>query len=317
MRCQRKPPTDFTSRQYFQAANQVQLTNQLETSFETKNHKNTDFVFGILTGYPCRTANMHQSWPKFVQNLFYGSDDGGVAAIQYAPSTVKLKVADSVDVTIKETTGFPFRETVNFELQLSSPATFPFHFRIPAWTDNPKITINGEKVSITPEKGVAIVRREWKDGDRIELTLPMTVKATQWHAGATAIDRGPLVYAFGIAGDYRKKNRNDGYGEFTEIYPKEAWNYGLLASEIDDLSSSVEVIKKDWNGSYPWNLENAPIHLKIKGVQIPDWKLVKSAPVFPDSEKLNLSADAIAKELTLVPYGCTTLRITEFPKVSQ
>lgn len=80
---------DFTSRQYFQAANQVELTDQLETSFETQNHGGTDFVFGTLTGYPCCTSNMHQSWPKYVQNLWYATHDGGVAALLYAPSEVK------------------------------------------------------------------------------------------------------------------------------------------------------------------------------------------------------------------------------------
>ncbi|MCK5443552.1 MAG: glycoside hydrolase family 127 protein, partial [Maribacter sp.] len=106
---------DYTNRQYFQAANQVELTDKLETSFQTGGHAGTDFVFGILSGYPCCTTNMHQSWPKFLQNLFYATPDNGVAAFQYAPSTVTMKVAGGKDLTIVETTGFPFKETVNFE----------------------------------------------------------------------------------------------------------------------------------------------------------------------------------------------------------
>jgi len=74
---------DFTSRQYFQAANQVELTDKLQTSYETLVHGRTDFVFGTLTGYPCCTSNMHQGWPKYVQNLWYATADGGVAALLY------------------------------------------------------------------------------------------------------------------------------------------------------------------------------------------------------------------------------------------
>ncbi|CAN0602421.1 unnamed protein product, partial [Ectocarpus sp. 12 AP-2014] len=110
---------DFTSRQYFQAANQVELTDQLHESYETENHKGTDFVFGILTGYPCCTTNMHQSWPKFVQNLFYATPDGGVATLLYGPGQAQMKVANGVDLQLTESTVFPFREEVQFKLELS------------------------------------------------------------------------------------------------------------------------------------------------------------------------------------------------------
>lgn len=134
---------DYLSRQYFQAANQVELTTQLESSYQTVDHHGTNFVFGQFTGYVCCTANMHQSWPKYVQNLWYATADGGVAALQYAPSEVQLKVGQGVDVKIKEETGFPFREEVRFSLSLSQGATFPFHLRIPAWTNNGFVYTNG------------------------------------------------------------------------------------------------------------------------------------------------------------------------------
>jgi hypothetical protein len=307
----------FTSRQYFQAANQVELTDRLETSYEAENHKNTDFVFGTLTGYPCCTTNMHQSWPKFVQNLFYATEDKGVAALQYAPSSVRMRVADNVELRIQETTGYPFRETIHFKMELPNPTSFPFHLRIPTWTTNPRIKVNGKPVPVTSKNGIAILNREWKDGDQIELTLPMALKATQWYAKSSAIERGPLVYALGIEGQHRKKDRSDGYGEFTEVYPTQAWNFALLSSELDGLSNSVEVIEMDWDGSYPWNLNQAPIRLRIKAVPIPQWKLVQGAPVFPhlNGGKRNSSLDKKSEEITLVPYGCTTLRITEFPVI--
>uniref|UniRef100_UPI0025D1A47A beta-L-arabinofuranosidase domain-containing protein n=1 Tax=Algoriphagus sp. TaxID=1872435 RepID=UPI0025D1A47A len=134
---------DFTSRQYFQAANQVILSDSIDFSYETKNHGGTDFVFGELTGYPCCTTNMHQSWPKFVQNLFYATPDKGVAALLYGPSSVELKVGSGEKLVIKETTGFPFRETVIFDLSLSQNSDFPFHLRIPDWSHETDISING------------------------------------------------------------------------------------------------------------------------------------------------------------------------------
>lgn len=304
---------DFTARQYFQAANQVELTNKLETSYQTNSHHGTDFVFGTLSGYPCCTTNMHQSWPKYVQNLYYATPDKGVASLLYAPSSVRLKVADGQDLQIEQETGFPFREDISFTLSLSEEASFPFHLRIPGWTSNPTISING-----TPWKGdisnnIAKINRKWQDGDVLKLTLPMHLRSTVWHDFSQAVERGPLVYALKIRAEKRSKNLQDRYREFQEVFPLDAWNYGLLSKELSDLEANVKVVEKDWDGSYPWNLENSPIELKIKGMKIPEWKLSNGAPYFPGFWGGYAKVPQPIEEITLVPYGCTTLRITEFP----
>lgn len=304
---------DFMSRQYFQAANQVHITDQLKTSYQTVGHQGTDFVFGVLSGYPCCTSNMHQSWPKYVQNLWYATHDGGVAALLYGPSKVSLKVADGVDLAIREETGFPFREEVYFTLSLNQNAAFPFHLRIPGWAKNAVITINGKTWKGEAKNQTAIIHREWKDGDRVTLTLPMELKASQWHDFARTIERGPLVYALKIREEKKTRDRNDHYGPFQEVYALDDWNYALYGEDLENLVEAVKVMEKDWQGEYPWNLENAPIELKIRGVQLPEWKLVNSAPVFPAWWGRRSNEDIPLKEITLVPYGCTTLRITEFP----
>ena len=305
---------DFSSRQYFQAANQVELRAGVGPSFESNNHRGTDFVYGVLTGYPCCTTNMHQSWPKYVQNLFYATPDGGVAALQYAPSTVDMLVADSIPLRIIETTDYPFREDITFALDLEQAASFPFHLRIPAWAQGATVTINGEPTEAEVQNQVAIIDREWNNGDILRLTLPMQVTTSQWYEFSTAVERGPLVYALGVKGQEEKKNRDDGYGTFTEITPTEPWNFGLLQSELDRLLTSVEVVENDWDGRYPWNLENAPVALKMKALHVPEWKADHGVPYFP-SFWGNYQQDTTGRvqEISLVPYGCTTLRISQFP----
>ncbi|MFK5973860.1 MAG: glycoside hydrolase family 127 protein [Flavobacteriaceae bacterium] len=309
---------DYTSRQYFQAANQIEISDRLETSFQTNSHKGTDFVFGTLSGYPCCTTNMHQSWPKYVQNLFYATPDRGVAALIYAPANVNMKVADSVDLRIEETTGFPFRETIDFKFELEKSASFPFHLRIPEWANNPIITVNEEIINAEVKDQIAILYREWKNGDKITLTLPMEIKTSKWYEFSTAVERGPLVYSLKVLHQEKKKDRGDIYGGFSEVFATEDWNYGLIQSELDNIPSSVRVVENEWDGSYPWNLENAPIELRMTGVKVPEWKEVNGAPVFPgfwdgyywDGD---YGEGIKREEITLVPYGCTTLRITEFP----
>ncbi len=65
----------------------------------------------------------------------------------------------------------------------------------------------------------------------------------------------------------------------------------------------------------PWNLENAPISVKIKGYRLPEWKMYNhSAGKIPLRPRVNKSENP-AVDVELIPYGCTTLRISEFPVV--
>ncbi|WP_268035538.1 beta-L-arabinofuranosidase domain-containing protein [Algoriphagus sp. PAP.12] len=309
---------DYSSRQYFQAANQVSLTDQMDTSYETEHHGGTDFVFGTLTGYPCCTTNMHQSWPKFVQNLFYATPDRGVAAIQYAPSTVKMKVGNNVDLTLKESTGYPFRDQISFEMELSESSQFPFHLRIPAWASSPSFSVNGEKVALEINNGIAILNKTWKHGDQIILTLPSEATISTWYKGMAAIEKGPLVYSLKIESIPTKKDRNDRFKPFFEHEANSSWNFALAKSELANPLRSIEFVENNWDGSYPWNLENAPIELKVKGIQLEEWKTVNGAPLLPENLRKNIPLSEWKNQnqlLTLIPYGCSTLRITEFPVV--
>ena len=93
------------------------------------------------------------------------------------------------------------------------------------------------------------------------------------------------------------------------LYPDSPWNYGLeLDPERPDAALTFET---DTVGIQPFAPASAPVRAKIKGRQIPGWQLEHNAagpiPVYPDS------AGQPLEELTLLPYGCTNLRIAEFP----
>ncbi len=304
---------DFLSRQYFQAANQVQLTDDLKTSFQTIGHGGTDFVFGVLTGYPCCTSNMHQAWPKYIQNLWYATSDNGVAALLYAPSEVSLKVAGDSKLNIVEETGYPFRDETRFKITIDAPAAFPFHLRIPQWSREASIYVNGEKWEGQIENHVAKVVRTWKTGDEVVMKMPMEVSVSRWFDFTAAIERGPLVYSLKIRDEKRRKDRHDRFRAFDEVYPLDDWNFALHHEDVAAISSAVEVKENDWDGRYPWNLDNAPLELKMRGVKLPEWQLYHSAPVLPAWWGSHKEQPVSFNDITLVPYGCTTLRITEFP----
>ncbi|MCB0600040.1 MAG: glycoside hydrolase family 127 protein [Saprospiraceae bacterium] len=304
---------DFRTRQYFQAANQVELTPAADHTFERQNHMGTDFVYGVLTGYPCCTCNMHQSWPKLVQNLYYATPDRGVAALLYVPSEVELMVGDSTRLRIVEETGYPFRENIHFTLHPEREDRFAFHLRVPAWCTAPAVLINGQPWEGVVQDGIVVIDRRWKEGDQVVLKLPMELKTSSWYQFARAIERGPLVYALRIESRETNGFVSDRFRSFTEVHAATPWNYALIEKKLNDPGNAVEVIENDWDGRYPWNLENAPVSLKMNAFRLPEWQLADGIPSLPAVWGRYRGQDPQLEEITLIPYGCTTLRITEFP----
>lgn len=312
---------DYMTRQYFQQANQVMATRHIR-NFDV-NHGGTDLCFGLLSGYPCCTSNMHQGWPKFVQNLFYATADKGIAALVYSPSEVTMTVGNNTTVSVKEETVYPFEETIKFTINLDKSgksATFPFHLRVPAWCKKGTVKVNGKVVKESEGNQLVKVDREWKSGDVVELELPMHIFKNTWYENSMSVERGPITYALKI-GDEVKTVKNDKdpieYGAtYNELRPTTPWNYALVQVPENKLADQYTVEKVKPVSDYPWNPENAPLQIKTKGRRIPSWGIYNEmAGPIPYSLTYQLETAKDLEDITLIPYGCTNLRISQFPVV--
>lgn len=328
---------DYMARQYYQQPNQVMITRKQRDFFTS--YDGTDQLFGLFTGYPCCTANMHQGWPKFTQNLWYATKDGGVAALLYAPSTVTVNVADNVPITISESTSYPFKDKVTFNIKTREKVAFPFHLRIPSWCEKAVIKVNGQTVEGITSSGITIIHRTWADKDVIELQLPMHIERTRWHENAVSIERGPLVYALKIKEQWKKIESDDKYKAYYEVRPLSPWNYGIINTSVKwqpgnfpinlltpwnygknsisdkELNKEFKVIERETISDYPWTPENAPVEIRVPARKLDSWQLYQdSAGPIPHSIQKH-TGQLLEETITLIPYGCTTLRITEFPEI--
>lgn len=312
----------YDGRQYYQQTNQIACSREWR-SFVTP-HTDTDNVFGILNGYPCCTCNMHQGWPKFVQNLWYASRDHGAAAFVYAPSTAYVTVADGVEAVLRQETGYPFEETVTVTVDFAHKrvrkASFPLYFRVPQWCSQAQVLVNGEAVEAPADNRVLRLEREWCRGDQVTLRFPMEVRSSRWYGGSAVIERGPLVYALKMEEKWEKKafepERQDQYGPYYHtVTTDDPWNYAFRLKDLqhENMASGFKVEVKEIGDAYPWNLENAPVSIKAKAVVLRNWEEYNGStgPVAYYNEVGGDTGDEVWIEL--VPYGCTTLRITEFP----
>jgi len=295
---------DMWAHQYDQQVNQV-ICNIAERDWTNDPDAN---IFGLEPNFGCCTANMHQGWPKYVKNLWMATDDNGLAAIAYSPCILTTTVSDCKEITIIEETNYPFDDKIIFKIEGVESVLFPISFRIPSWAKHARVKLPNGKIK-SPESGSFYkVKRKWHSGDVVEIRLPMEIRTERRYMGSVAIYRGPLVYSLKIGEAWKLIGGTPPHGDW-EVYPTTLWNYGLKL-DTDNPVNSIQANLKSLN-NMPFSPEEAPVELMVKGRILPNWKLEGNcAGSIPQSP---IKSHEKLEELTLIPYGCTNLRITEFP----
>jgi DUF1680 family protein len=309
---------DYNHKQYFQVANQVQVCKGV-FDFSLPFNREMNNVFGMRSGYTCCLANMHQGWTKFVRHLWYTTPDNGVAALAYGPNELKIRLGkDQTEVVIREETAYPFDETIHLAISAKRPVDFPLYLRIPLWCKNATLAVNDKMQSLPRSGEIITINRSWKDGDTITLKLPMEVRTAECGRNAKAIERGPLVYALKQEERW-EKGHDEVEGDYYSVYPRAAWNYGLLKKLADDPAGNVAVKQvKTADENFIWNLEHAPVEITAPAKKIPGWGIMNGVAPSPVTDRTGIFRGEVSdkeEQITLVPYGCTKVRIVAFPVV--
>jgi hypothetical protein len=262
--------------------------------------------------YRCCQHNVAFGWPYFAEHLWLATLDNGLAAVLYAPSQVKAKVGDGIEVRIAEDTWYPFGDFIDLKLWLDRPVEFPLYLRIPEWCDKARIIINGKPMDASLQPGqYAVVKRRWRNSDLVRLELPMRIETRTWKkiGNAVSVKRGPLWYSLKIGEEWKRYGGTDEWPAW-EILPTTPWNYGFVLDPAKPDASIVLASQKP-PAYQPFEPEAAPIMLRAKAKRIPQWqaerKMVGKVPPSP------IKSDQPIEEITLIPMGCVRLRISVFP----
>jgi DUF1680 family protein len=113
----------------------------------------------------------------------------------YVPSTLHWE-EDGARLSLSQTGNYPYDGNIAFSVAASRPADFTMYLRIPAWARGAQIRVNGELQPAPVPGRFAAVRRVWRSGDIVRLTLPLPMwlePIDPRHPNIAALVRGPLV----------------------------------------------------------------------------------------------------------------------------
>ena len=171
-------------------------------------------------GTACCPANI----ARLVASLggyIYDKSDSGLWVNLFVGSKTEVEVGKTL-VSVQQQTNYPWDGGVKIQVDPQTKANFSLHVRIPGWAmgeaspgdlyhfvteskSNFHLKLNGKQVAYQMDKGYAVISRQWKKGDLIELDLPMEVRevgakqTVKADADRVALQRGPLVYCMEAA----------------------------------------------------------------------------------------------------------------------
>lgn len=142
----------------------------------------------------CCVGSGFESHAKYAEGIYYHNPDGLFVNL-FIPSVLDWK---EKGMKVRQETRFPASETTVLTLSVTEPVRTAFRLRYPSWSGKAEVKVNGKRMKVRQRSGSYItIEREWKDGDRIEVTYPMrlTLEAAPDDPHRAALLYGPVVLA--------------------------------------------------------------------------------------------------------------------------
>jgi DUF1680 family protein len=240
------------------------------------------------------------------------SDDGLVFPL-YAPCEAQTRIRDT-ELKIVEETDYPFSGKIAVIVFPDKPVSFAVRLRIPGWAEGATVKVNGERAAEPIAGHFALIERRWQRGDRIQLEFPLRPRVSNWFHDSVALERGPLIFSYGIGEDWVKLRDRRMTADW-QVYPTSQWNYALKVDgdSIENLISVSENPESVNGHAGPFTRHHSPIQMQVKARKVPKWLSEDgAADPLPESP---VESNEPEETITMIPYAAAKLRITCFPKL--
>jgi hypothetical protein len=135
-------------------------------------------------------------------NLIYFKDANSLCVNLYFPSEATWKTGGA-EVKVVQETNYPEEETSSLKMELNQPAEFALKFRVPGWSRDFAVKLNGAPQNIPATPGTwAVLSRRWQSGDQVEIRIPLLFRRQAvdvQHPNWVALLRGPVVLVQDLA----------------------------------------------------------------------------------------------------------------------
>jgi len=265
-------------------------------------------VFGLEPNYPCCTVNHPQGWPKFISNAFVTSPDGSTLAQLYlGPFSTNVNLNNSNQVSVDVDTQYPFSDML--AMTINAAQAFTYKVRIPTWTVNGTITMNGGSAqAVNPDNNGMHSVQVPAGKSTLVLNVPAEITVEDRNEGAIALHRGPLHYAFDIPRNQTvlATNAQQSNAKDYEFDATADWNYAIDPSTatFNSNDGSADLPSPIFDSGKP------PVSISVKACAI-DWSTTGN--LVATNPPQNPSCTGGQTTITLSPFGSTKLRISEFP----
>jgi DUF1680 family protein len=136
-----------------------------------------------------------------VGNYAYAKSGNTIWVNLYGGSTLQTELAEAGHVRLTQETEYPWSGRIRIRIDECGDKPFALKLRIPGWTQAASARLNFAPLDLIPVPGTYLeLGRNWKQGDFVDLELPMPAQLIEANPlveetlNQVAVKRGPVVY---------------------------------------------------------------------------------------------------------------------------
>ena len=208
----------------------------------------------------CCTGSGMENMTKLGDGIYFNRG-GDIIVNMYLNSVLE---DPTLGLKITQTSDIPESDVAKFELSLKESKEFALMLRVPDWAAGDiSLTVNGESCEFAEEAGYAVIKRKWKDGDAVEVKIPLALKALNLQDGVYTLcfKYGPVL----LAAKLSDENMSTTYTGMSVIIPEKTTvqndtlilNEGILPKDVK--AEPAKYFKKGEGLSFEFEAVSEPM----------------------------------------------------------